>query len=70
MTTDSPRNIPVIDKDIEAGELLDVLDGLAVDPVEVGLVLAAEEDVAVEVGFAVEEGVELGEEVAEAPPAA
>lgn len=70
MTADSPRNIPVIDKEREAGELLDVLDGLAVDPVEDGLVLEVGlGDVAVEVGFVVEEGVEL-EEVAEAPPAA
>ena len=39
MITDSPMNIPVIDKEIDAGELLDVVDGLAVDPVEVGFVV-------------------------------
>jgi len=57
MTTNNPINIPVIDKDTEAGELLDVVDGFVVDPVDVGLVV---------VGLVVVEGVILAELVAAA----
>jgi hypothetical protein len=42
MTRDSPINIPVIDRETEAGELLEVDDGLVVDPVEVECIEACE----------------------------
>jgi len=63
MTTNNPMNIPVIDKDTEAGELLDVVDGLVVDPVDVGLVVVE----LVVVGLVVVEGVVLAELVVAAP---
>jgi len=42
MTKNSPIDIPVIDEENVAGELLDVEDGLTVDPVEVECVEACE----------------------------
>lgn len=70
MTTDSPMNIPVIDKDPDTGELLDVADALTVDPVEVGLVVVDSSTVdPVEVGLVAAERVVLVAVVAVAPAA-